>query len=608
MKRKDINKKTMHIKRVAIPTVTLILILGQLAACGKAPKVEPNDLLSMINEGRMIEIEIAVPNNYVEADENQLTWIILAALTSNQEMRDSWDETLNIRLSENGKEGCLYVDVLGESEYNNTLRVALHNEAFINLINNPETRELLAKAVEMNYTDISAEDTDKAFYMALNSYFNILPDSKDGEANADDALSRKEFMAMIARSELQVTDDLMADADFIAAVGEDAFNRFAAQEAEYGYLDLGSKSLNNLTYNGTMTRAEAIYMIVNKYFASDLAKVGSLSASFTDCKDGGNIAEQQKFIEDGTEKEYYRSYEMLYATQNADDGCPSKIYNALVVAYNKGLITSETRWDEGITKYEAIKLIADALQKEEGIEKFNIANSQAGQDILDAEAKAEEDELSEARDEEMGYQAEADFADAQNSVDDYIIMYFKDVNGKETEARYAKQQANIRKGPSIQYDVIGQLEINQKIDAIGYVCIEGSEDVALWYVIKTDDGSTQMVNANLMTEKEPGSGTSSGDTGDLSSDWTTWPDEMTDEYGDHYSRSGFVYGDPSTYSYDGWEWFINGQCTRVKAGEITEEEYRGYCKEYSTWQDEVTGNGVQDEYGEPDGEGGLHWG
>ncbi len=367
--------KRITVKRITVPTITMAIIASQLMGCGA---MSQSELLKMINNGDTIEIEIAVPENYSEADESALAWIILASLTSQESMRAQWDDTLKITITGDGKDGCLYVDAQGNNENNNTLRVALHNKAFIDMLEDTDIIDTLAGAADTVYTDVdAAEDADKAFYMALNAYFNILPDSADGAANADDALTRKEFMAMVARSELQVDETLAASEEFNTLVGESAYNVFAEQEAEYSYLDTASKSLNNKTYNGVMSRGEAYYLIINRFFASDLSKVGSITAQFNDCNDGGNIAEQQKFIEDGTEKEYYRDYEIVYALQNPDQGVPSTIYNALKVAYNKGLIGADTRWDEGITKYEAIKLITEALKLETGIEQFDYSISTA---------------------------------------------------------------------------------------------------------------------------------------------------------------------------------------------------------------------------------------
>lgn len=497
------NERHMHIKKIVIPTITMAIICSQLLGCGA---MSQSDLLKMINNGDTIEVEIAVPDNLVETNEDVLAWIILASLTSQQTMRDQWDDTLKITLTADGKQGCLYVDTQGNNENNNTLRVALHNRAFISLLEDKDIMEALANAANEAYTDIDAtEDTDKAFYMALNAYFNILPDSTDGSANANDALSRKEFMTMVARSELQVDDSISASDEFNTAVGSSEFNAFAEKEAQYSYLDLGSKSLNNKTYNGVMSRGEAIYLIVNHFFADDLAKVGNLSAQFTDCRDGGNIAEKQKFIENGTAKDYYRDYELVYALQNPDDGCPSSIYNAMLVARNKNLIGDETRWDEGITKYEAIKLIVEALKTETGIEQFNYSIGTSA----DAPTSNTADNTEVVTESDMGNGGQNDLSDdmteeemiAEIAEEDEIEVPTPEytIEPIEETKYYAIQTCNVRSGPSTDYDTVRQLAPNEEIIVNGRVKAANGKN---WCVIKTEDGSIQMVSGSLIsTEK-----------------------------------------------------------------------------------------------------------
>ena len=372
------NNNTINkIGKLAIGCSGLIM-MSQLLGCNA---VSQSELLQMINNGDMIEIEVAIPKNVTETDETLLNWIVLASLTTNPDLRKEWDNKLNILVSEDSKNGVLYVNTDGKNEPNNTLRVALHNREFIKALEDKTIAEALANAAELAYTDIDAEENqDKAFYIALNGYFNLLPDSEDGASYADDALSRKEFMAMVARSELQVDETLTSSDDFNILVGKSEYNAFAEQVAPDSYLDIATKSLNNKTYNGTMTRAEAIYLIVNRYFKSDLVSVDVSTATFTDAKDGGDIATAQKFIENGTEKDYCRDYELVYATQNPDKGLPTDLYKALVVAKNKGLITEDTRWDEGITKSEAIQLLVEALKQETGIPIFTFKQ---GDNILE---------------------------------------------------------------------------------------------------------------------------------------------------------------------------------------------------------------------------------
>lgn len=404
------NERHMKVKKIVIPTLTMVIIASQLLGCGA---VSQSELLQMINNGDMIEIEIAVPKNVTETDETLLNWIILASLTTNPDLRKSWDNTLKITSSTDGKNGVLYVNVDGDYEPNNTLRVALHNREFIKALEDKTIAEALANAATLAYTDIDAEENpDKAFYIALNGYFNLLPDSEDGASYADDALSRKEFMAMVARSELQVDETLTSSDDFNILVGKSEYNAFAEQVAPDGYLDTATKSLNNKTYNGIMTRAEAIYLIVNHYFKSELASVDTSSASFTDAKDGGDIATAQKFIENGTEKDYCRDYELVYATQNPDQGLPTDLYKALVVAQNRGLITEDTRWDEGITKSEALQLLIEALKQETGIQIFTFKQGE-----IEGEALPLEEEPTQP--DEGNLQVDASGVDGTTEEDEY---------------------------------------------------------------------------------------------------------------------------------------------------------------------------------------------
>lgn len=360
----------MSVKKIVIPTLTVVIMMSQLLGC-KA--VSQSELLQMINNGDMIEIEVAVPKSQEQGEEQSILWEQLASLTTNPDLRKSWDDTLNITSFSDGKNGVLYVNPTGENEPNNTLRVALHNREFIKFLEDNSTLSELAEAVDKNYVDIETEDDMKAVYMGINGYFNLLPDNTPSYANPDSTLQRNEFMAMVYRAETPV-QDLKEDSAFTTAVGKSDYNIYAQGVADDSYLDLDSKSLNNMTYNGTISRAEAIYTIVNRYFAEDYKNVDltSSTATFTDAKDGGNIAEKQKFIEDATAKDYWKSYELTYALQNPDQGLPTDLYKALVVAQNRGLIdaNTDTRWDEALTKSEAIELLVEALKQETGIQIF----------------------------------------------------------------------------------------------------------------------------------------------------------------------------------------------------------------------------------------------
>lgn len=381
-------KQENNTRKMVIGISTALVIVSALTGCSKE-----SELLNMINQGDMIEIEIAVPNGVDLSDEEALTWIILASLTSNPDLRASWEDTLKITISGDSKNGCLYVDVDGNQEDNNTLRVALHNRAFLTMLEDTKTMEALALAAQNEYADLDAEDDDKAFLAALNAYYNLLEDQTNGESGMDAKVTRAQFMSMVMRAETQVDESIVASDEFIESVGSSEYNNFASQVDEDCYLSTSYKNLNNKTYNDTMSRGEAVYLIVNHYFHDELELVDTKSASLDDCKDGGDIASKQKFMENGMPKDYYRDYEMVYAIQNPDDGAPTDIYKALVVAQQKGLITSETRWDEGITKSEALKLLVEALKQETGIKMFNIASGKSGEhaEIIKEVNQSEED-------------------------------------------------------------------------------------------------------------------------------------------------------------------------------------------------------------------------
>jgi hypothetical protein len=492
--------KFMSVKRIVIPTITLVIIASQLMACASASQSE---LLSMINQGQAIEIEVATPINEEQGTEQSLDWEQLALLTTNPDLRKSMDDILMISNTDTGKNGVLYVNSDGENEPNNTLRVALHNREFVKFLEDDSSLSELAEAAADNYVDVEADvdDLQKAVYMGINGYFNLLPDSSPNYANPDSTIQRNEFMAMVFRAETPV-QDLEADSTFATAVGTSDYNLYAQGVVDSSYLDLASQSLNNMTYNGTITRAEAIYLLVTRYFADDYANLDlkSDSTTFTDAKDGGNIAEDQKFIEDATEKSYWKSYELTYALQNPDKGLPTDLYKALVVASNKGLISAETRWDEGLTKSEAIELLVETLEQEQGIDIFN-----AKQGTIEGyEAPADQDqsesvnieeyeggngmgEDAEIEDEyDQAYQDQLDAESAESDESDSPTTTPSsdfEVQSLDSQTKYAKQQVNVRKGPGIDYEKTGSLSTNEEVTVIGLVPTDHGD----WYQLGDPD-------------------------------------------------------------------------------------------------------------------------
>ena len=374
--------KFMRVKRFIIPTLTAVIIASQLMGCAAMTQSE---LLQAINNGDQIEIEVIEPGFVEDAQgqETALSWTELASLTTNADLRSGWDDTLGIIRTDEGKNGVFYVNEAGDNENNNTLKVVMHNRAFVQSLENEDSLTALADASLKNYADIEDNETMKAVYMGINGYFNLLPDNAPNYANPDSSLMRNEFMAMVYRADTPV-QEITADENFATAVGQSDYNIYAQGVNDNAYLSTEDKNLDNLTYNGAISRAEAIYLIVNRYFSEDFNSVdlNSSKNSLTDATDGGDIATKQKFIENDKMKDRWRAYELQYAIQNPDDGLPTDLYKALVVANQKGLISATTRWDEAITRSEAVELLVTALQQDASMETFNykLGNYDSGMD------------------------------------------------------------------------------------------------------------------------------------------------------------------------------------------------------------------------------------
>lgn len=84
---------------------------------------------------------------------------------------------------------------------------------------------------------------------------------------------------------------------------------------------------------------------------------------------------------------------------------------------------------------------------------------------------------------------------------------------------YATTNANLRSGPGTDYDKVGSLTYAQEIVCNGKVA-DGDKE---WLVLKTEDGSIQMVSAKLVSRTKPQPQSSSGSSGSNGSTTTQQP-------------------------------------------------------------------------------------
>ena len=250
----------------------------------------------------------------------------------------------------------------------------------------------LSNSALATYADLEADDEYTNAMMAINGYFNLLPDAEPNYCNPSSTLTRAEFLALLTRASTPVTE-LTVNADFEKLVGKSEYNIYAQESEQFGYLNTSDSSINEKTYAGTISKAEVIYALVSKYFPDELANADLTDIEklieITDIKDGGDIAKEQGFAD----KTYSKSYELVWAINNPEDGLPTPLYRALVIAAKHGIIDykSESNWDSGVTKAEAIELLFNTVSgntetKAEDTNTDQDINSEFGE-LINTESK-----------------------------------------------------------------------------------------------------------------------------------------------------------------------------------------------------------------------------
>lgn len=326
-------------KRIGIGLLSATLLLGNVQCVWASENPES------LNTSAYSEYNISLSPSKTKGTRDELgllgsgltiSWTPVGELTDHAELRASIDKYLGVTGEGKSKQGSLYTNIKGKNDYNNVFSVAMNNSAVEKALNT--NKNFIANAACNSYTDLDIDDEEKCVNMALNAYFNLLSDGT--EANADASLTRAQFMAMVMRADTPVTE-IQTDTAFEKSVGQSEYNRYAQSVNKDSYL-----TLNNQLYNSSMTRAEAVYTIVSRYYADSLKNASSSASCYTDAKDGGAVAKSD------------RASALNNSISNPDSGMDRELYKSLCVAKEKNLLTSaRSRWDEAITKNEAIALL-----------------------------------------------------------------------------------------------------------------------------------------------------------------------------------------------------------------------------------------------------------
>lgn len=341
--------KYMKVKKIVIPTLTLILISSMLFGVSACSKKEAKNMSQQASE---IEIEYAVPN-YDSGEESKvelLPWLQLSSLETHTELRSAFEKYFNITGKTGNKEGTLYYNPATQTaEQNVTYIMATQNSAISQYLLSEGYMGEIGELVGDAYTDVE-KDSPEAPYAVINSYFELLPDQEDGKFDGDSTISRAQAMALVMRATTQVNEAQAPEEnkDFTDKVGKTTYTNFAAPMDEYSYINT-SNGLNEKSFSSTMTKGEYIALVTNYLRANYLAEIkangyvdnysDTSSVSITTVKDAGDIKYQK-------------------AINDADKGVPTDLYNTFKVAIANGYLTEDTLsdWDSALTKADALEL------------------------------------------------------------------------------------------------------------------------------------------------------------------------------------------------------------------------------------------------------------
>lgn len=478
----------MKISRAMGLAALSISLMVTSAGCSSLSK----EMITAMNSNT--DIHLSVEGDSSDVERGTLEWVELDQLTTHKQLRKVWDDKLNvIRFDTNNKNGPIYVDEFGDWAGNNTLYNAFQNKAFVkDFWSSSKLKSDLAQVAMSEYTDIKNEST--GIIASVNAYYNILPDNADETSGLFNYLTRAEVMSAVYRGSNQVMW-LEEDMDFSGAVGESPYNIYAQNVRQYNWFDTESGSLNESTYNSTMSRAEAIYLIMNTLFSDELAGMDGKGTGLSDCKNAGNVADKQKF----TGGYAYKVFELEYCLQNRDKGVPQDLYNAMVLAHNKGIISSDTTWWKGITGGQLMTLLINAYDKAYDENNY-LTNAKlganAGEVLVYVEEEEEPEIIEETFETNVVVQKVKDIAD----IDALIRVYGDELNMTEEEIEEARKTAegftieacdkymlvdfchflNVRVGPGTEFRIKKSVPKDTKVHIVGIVHENG------WYRVIAD--------------------------------------------------------------------------------------------------------------------------
>ncbi len=392
--------KYMNIKRMLVSVLACMVISMNLIGCAA---VSSSELYDLLQSGAEIELMVAMPEKEIESKVGVYETLPLDALQSYKtSFRPNFDKLFNITIVTDGginsKSGCIYINEEGERDGNRTFFDSLRNRAFMEKYANDTGVILgLGNIAGKIYTDVD-ETTGDGVLAAYNAYYNLFPEENEGSLfNASKTLTREEFYAFVYKmsekyGEVQESESLKK-ALGISTLGQSA--RYAGVVEKDAWLNSKNGGLRIGNFRKEISRVEAIYLLMNKYFGQELKEMDGKGISLADAKDGGDMTKEKPDVlvlvdKDTKEENLADGWQLgvLSIMLKSDNNkVQSDLYKALGLAHELGIIGAEMDWNEALTKREAIELVigvAKAVNKRDGYATVDEYGKMKGNEMEEA--------------------------------------------------------------------------------------------------------------------------------------------------------------------------------------------------------------------------------
>lgn len=500
-----------------------------LTACNSEAKA----LVEQMNSGADCTITVT---GTASSESEPLEWVELDQLQTHSSLRRNFDDAFGIvRFDMGSKNGVMYSDLDGNWTGNNTLYNAFKNRTFVeDYWEDGKVRSALAEYAREEFSDVNSDDV--AVVAGMNAYYNIIPSAADGTSGLSANATRAEAMGAIFRADTPV-ENIEANAEFAAAVGDSEWNTYAQDLASYSWLDYTNGSLNSDNYNGFITKAEFVYMLMNRYFPDEMnSAIANIS--------GKTVAEKQGFI--STDKETgnvtyghaWQAYVLQYGLSNEKAELQEQLSAALQLASSKGIVQSTSDWRNPIMKYDVVNMLIKTYEVMGESSGYSVAvrnGANSGEQLFESSDLAEMQEQINQLNEEALQAALDNNPDSANiqeeevdvtDTDDMLEVYGDEFNLTTEEYQEAisalegftieecdkymvvNSSVNVRVGPSTEFRVVTSLAYKQIVHVTGRCAETG------WYRIATPEGKIAYVCGAYMTDIVEDS-TESGSTGNV---------------------------------------------------------------------------------------------